>query len=153
MHILVKCWTPEHYDAVTHAVITMDLALVDDLLEKLALADRMETEQELLGNRFMGLEFDDFEPDFINLGVSTDIGLDDDSLDEGYAIIPAEFQDYEFDVISMRPVMQMAMAANGSKSGGRIYWYAFDKHGDASCRAETCSLREKDLLEIKEVLA
>ncbi len=158
MHILVKCWTPEHYDAVSHAVIEMDLVLVDNLLEKIALADRMETEQELLGNHLMGLVFDGYEPDFINLDTE-DLGLTEEHEEqveglefEGYFILPANLEKHEWVVCSMRPVMQMAMAANGSKSGGRIYWYAYDKHGDASCRAETYSLHEKDLREIREAL-
>lgn len=148
MKIIVKCWTPEWYDDVTHAVIEFDVALADNLLAKLALAARME---KLLGDRFMGLEYNSPDPTFINFGDPTDIGLeDDDSLDEGYEFIPAKFQDYEFDETAIRPVIQCVMAGCGGN--GRVYWYGFDKHGNAGCRAETYSLSEQDIRDIREEL-
>lgn len=158
MKIIVKCCTPEWYDAVTHAVIDFDLALADDLLEKLnyaqLVADRYGTEK-----RFMGLEFDDYSPEFINLGDPTEIGLEDDSLDAGFAIILAKFQDCEFVDANMRPVMQMVMAGDvahhpltGRVKNGRVYWYGYDKHGGAESRTETYSLYEKDIREIREAL-
>jgi len=158
--VLVKCWTPEWYDSVTHAVIEFDEALVDDLLEKLhyaqLVADRYGSEK-----RFMGLEFDSYDPNFINLGDPANLGIDDDELDEGYVILAAENENHEAldNETGMRPVMQMVMAGDVVHPrlkerimNGRVFWYGFDKHGGAGCRAETYSLYEKDIREIKEAL-
>lgn len=160
MKIIVKCWTPECYDAVTHAVIEFDHAMVKDLLEKLRFADKVAKRYRGMDTRFMGLEFDNYDPDFVNFGDPTEIGLEnDDSLDAGFSIIPAKFENYEFDVTSMRPVMQMVMAGDVPHHRlpdyvpeGRVYWYGFDKHGNAGCRAETYSLYEKDLREIMSAI-
>ena len=158
MKIIVTCWTPDFYDAVTHAVIDFDLALADDLLEKLKYAQEV-AERYGTDGRFMGLEFDDYSPEFIELGNPEDLGIDDDALEGGYLKLPAKFQDYEFNETSMRPVMQMVMAGDiphhrlpGQVSNGRVYWYGFDKHGGAGCRAEKYSLYEKDIRAIKEAL-
>lgn len=105
---------------------------------------------------FMGLEFRDYcgadSPAFVDFGDPEAIDLDDDSLDGGFAIISAKFQGYEFDETSMRPVMQMIMAGDVGQHNGRVYWYGYDKHGGVGSRAETYSLYEKDIREIKEVL-
>lgn len=153
MQIIVKCWTPEWYDFVTHAVIKFDLALIHDLLNKLQYAELISKGYGSK-QRFIGLEFNSSDPLFIDLGDPTEIGLeDDDSLDdEGYAIIPAKFQNHEWDEVAMFPVAQIIRAANGSKSGGTVYWQAYDKHSGADGRIETYSLSAEDLREIKEQL-
>lgn len=151
MNIIMKCWTPEWYNNVTHAVIEFDVALVDDLLEKFKYA-QLVAKKYGVESGFMGFEFTDYSPDFVDFGDPTEIDLEDDSLDEGYDIIPAKFQDYEFDVTSMCPVMQMVMAGNVGLKNGSVCWYGYDKHGGAGCRAETSSLFEKDIREIKEAL-
>jgi len=153
MFVIVKCWHPEYYDAATHAVIEFDLELVDNLLAKLALANRIKLEQESLG-RFMGLEFDSYDPIFIDISVDDleTLGIGDSDLDEGFLILPANLEKYEWNKTRMLPVMQMVMAGDIPHPNGRVYWYGFDKHGDAGCRAETYSLYENDLLEIKKAL-
>lgn len=162
MQIAMKCWTPEHYDFVSHAVLEVDIALVDNLLAKLALADRMIIEQKALG-RFMGLEFDSYDPVFIDATPDT-LGISEDEYDEelsdvGHIILPAKMDGHEWEQVAIRPCFQMVMAGDvvhhrlpGKVGGGRVYWYGYDKHGDASCRAETYSLYEKDLRDIREAL-
>jgi hypothetical protein len=137
-------------------MVEMDLDLVDNLLKKLARADWLSKEQELWDNCFMGLQFDSYDPVFVELDLE-DLGLDEEDegyggLEDGYLVLPARLENYEWVERSMCHCVQVVMAANGSKSGGRIYWYAYDKHGDASSRAETYSLHETDLREIAELL-
>lgn len=171
MQIALKCWTPEHYDCVTHAVIPFCDQLVDDLLRKMALANRLRLELWQAGDRdFMGLEFDRNDPYFIDsatvLGApfcATDaetLGMKEEDFDElsdgGFSILPAKMDETEWEEVSIRPCMLMVMAGDlveeAVKDNGRIYWYGYDKHGDAGCRAETYSLYAKDLQEIKEAL-
>ena len=113
MKIIVKCWTPEWYDAVTHAVIEFDLALADDLLEKLHYA-QLVAERYGPDKRFMGLEFDSYDPNFINLGDLEEVGIEDSLLDEGYLILPAKLENHEAlnNETSMGLVRQMVMAGN-----------------------------------------
>jgi len=154
MQIIVKCWTPEHYDGVTHAVIPMDVGMINVLLNRLELANTMKS---MGGNsEFMGLQYDRYDPYFIDVPVDLRDQFDmteedfDMLCDEGYHILPAKMDDYSWDEVGMRPCMLMVMA--GDNDTGRVYWYGYDKHGDASCRAETYSLTVDDLRKIKETL-
>jgi len=159
MNIIVKCWTPDFYDFAEHAVIEFDLALVDSLLAKIALAERITgfivqaefTQAESEG--FMGLEYDSYDPRFVTIGDPETIGMTEDEFDElsdgGFHIFPREMDNHDWNEESMRPVMLMVMAARGDKSGGRVYWYGYDKHGGADCRSETYSFDVKDLQAIR----
>ena len=105
----------------------------------------------------MGLEFDSYDPNFINLGDLEEVGIEDSLLDEGYLILPAKLENHEAlnNETSMGLVRQMVMAGNvpvpidgGVLKNGRVGWYGLDEYG----RAETSSLYEKDIWEIKETL-
>lgn len=155
MQIVLKCWTPEHYDFVTHAVIPFCDQLVDDLLEKMALANRLRLEH----TDFMGLEFDRYDPYFIDSDPDT-LGMTEEEFEElsdgGFSILSAKMDETEWDTVSILPCMLMVMAGDlvegKVKDNGRVYWFGYDKHGNAGDRAETYSLYEKDLLEIREAL-
>jgi len=159
MQIVLKCWTPEHYDSVTHAVIPFCDKLVDNLLKKMALANRLRLELWQAGDKdLMGLEFDRNDPYFIDSDPDT-LGMTEQEFDElsddGFHMLPAKMDETEWDEVSIRPCMLMVMAglvADEVRDNGRVYWYGYDKHGDAGCRVETYSLYAKDLIEIRGAL-
>lgn len=161
MQIITKCWTPEWYDAVSHAVLDVDLNLIEMLARRLALANRMKQED----SEFMGLQYNRYDPCFIDVPVELMDQFDmteeefDGLSDGGWAILPAKMDGYEWDYVSMRPCMLMVMAGDVDHHrlpdrvpNGRIYWYGFDKHGSSQCRAETYAISLADLHEFAGVL-
>ena len=152
MQIIVKCWMPDWYDAVSHAIIEVDAALMDDLLAKLALADKMKADD----SEFMGLEYNRYDPIFVDV-CPDDISMSEEEFealsDNGWDFLPAKT---ELDEVGIRPCMLMVMAGNilhhrlgdDPVPDGRVYWYGYDKHGGAESRIETYSLYAKDLREI-----
>lgn len=163
MQIIVRCRTPEGYDAVTHAVIGFDTILVDNLLIKIALANEIKasintSEKSLEG--FMGLEFTSSRrPILIRACSPEDVGLTEEEFDglsdDGYYILPAKMDGHSWKEVAIHPCMQMIIAGDVDTNfspphihDGRVYWYGYARGG----RAETYSLYEKDLRDIREAL-
>ena len=159
MQIITKCWTPEWYDAVSHAVLEVDLNLIEMLARRVALANRMKQED----SEFMGLQYDRYDPCFIDVGDSETIGMTEEEFDGlsdgGWAILPEKMDGHEWDYVGMRPCKLMVMAGDVDHHrlpdrvpNGRIYWYGFDKHGNSECRAETYAISSADLQELAGIL-
>ena len=149
MQVLVKCWTPEFYDFVTHAVLDLDEPMIERLLDRLTAVDEMNAHHDVAG-----FVYDDCTPDWIDACPDT-VGLTQkefDTCDDGsFFIFPAEKEQKwdENDAISgMRPVSMYVMAARGNRRGGAVHWQGYDKHGGAESRCETYRLHRDDLQEI-----
>lgn len=142
MKIIVKCWTPEWYDAVTHAILDLSADMVEKLLKRIAAVNK--TKQVVDGD-LIGWQFDDYTPVFVNVGDPECIGMTeeafDDLSDSGWEYLP---DNTELEEVGLRPVTLFAMQGRG-ESGGRVYWQGYDKHGGAESRVETYSLHESDL--------
>ena len=166
MQIIVKCWTPECYDAVSHAIIEVDLNLIEMLARRLALANKMKLED----SEFTGLQFNRYDPTFIDMPVELmdDFGMTEEEFDDlsdgGWSILPEKMDGHEWDYVGMRPCKLMVIAGEvvtDSKfeptgeireNSGRIYWCGFDKHGNSECRAETYAISSADLQELAGIL-
>jgi len=166
MQIIIKCWTPEWYDAVTHSVIPMDEKSIDHFLNLIQLANKLKLEDL----EFSGLKYNRYDPVFIDVPVELvdefDINEDDfDALcDDGYHVLPDKMDDYDWDEVGMRPCSLMVIAGDFevgddfkrtgkiNDDSGRIYWYGYDKHAGSEGRIETYSLYKKDLIHIRKLL-
>jgi hypothetical protein len=152
MQVLVKCWVPEHYDFVTHAVLDLDEVMIQKLLAKLDAAEKMG--RDYAEWAFRGFVYDDCTPDWIDACPET-VGLTDDEFetcdDGSFFIFPAEKEkrwDETEAASGMRPVTMYVMAACGDRRGGAVHWQGYDKHGGAESRCETYRLHRDDLQEI-----
>lgn len=160
MQIITKCWTPEWFEAVTHAVLDLDIELLEYLAQRMHVANRLKLEE----SEFMGLQYDRYDPRFVRVDDAAEIQLREEAFDElsdaGQYVLPASMDNHEWEEAGMRPCVLMVRAGDlvlddefkptGKirENSGRIYWYGFDKHGGADCRVETYSISPKELHEL-----
>ena len=146
MKVIVKCWTPECYDAVTHAILDLSAEMVEGLLKKIAAVN----ETKKVNSDLMGWQFYDYTPVFVDIDDPECIGWTEEQFDDlsdcGWDYLSI---DVGLEEVGMSPVTLFAIHGEG-KSGGRVYWQAYDKHGGAESRCETNSLYESDLRKILE---
>jgi len=158
MHIIVKCWTPEWYDSVSHAIIEVDIGLIEMLAKRISFANKLRQED----SEFMGLQYDRYDPYFVDIS-EEDVGMTDkqwcDLSDGAWLVVPPEIlENHEWNTshgkalepVNVRPCMLMVMA--GDDDLGHVYWYGYDKHGGSGCRAETYSISKRDLHHIADKL-
>ena len=164
MQIITKCWTPEWFEAVTHAVLEVDMDLLAYLAQKMHVANRMKLDDPAI----TGLEYDCYDPLFVRVDDAAEIGLTEEELDElcdgGQHVLPASLADHKWDTTAIRPCRLMVRAGDLvlddhlrptkkiRENSGRIYWFGWDKHGGADCRVETDGILPADLQELAGVL-
>lgn len=164
MKIITKCWTPEWFEAVTHAVLDVDIEFLENLAQKIHIANGMKLDDP----EFTGLEYDRYDPLFVRVDEAADIQMTENDFgrlyDGGWHILPASMDNHEWDATNMAPCRIRVMAGeivldnkfqptkNIRDNSGRVYWYGFDRHGNSECRAETESFDPQDLQELKKIL-
>jgi hypothetical protein len=147
MRIIVKCWTPEWYDAVSHAILDLSAEMVEKLLARIAAVNALKKQDDDI----QSVEYHDYTPVFVDLGDPVCIGRTEEQMvaidDGGWDFLKT---DPGLEEVSMRPVTLHVTEGVGTKSGGSVYWQAYDKHGGAESRSDTYRLYETDLREILE---
>ncbi len=100
---------------------------------------------------FMGLLYSRYDPYFINVTDSEDLGITDDQLAASggkFQVLPDQTTWHQANYVSVRPCCLMVLAGSSMKTGGQVYWEACERHGDDNCRIETQCLSLGDLEEI-----
>ena len=148
MQVLIKLFTPEYYDAATHAVICVTPGLIEFLAEAMRLADRLHKEN----NCFLGLEYWDYTPEFIDFACPEKLGMTEEEFEQEIETGCIVFPDADAPTISALAQTIPMTTVSLFVSDDDFHWIGYDKYVGASGRCETYSFKRADLEEWAEAL-
>lgn len=155
MVVLVRCFTPEHYDAANHAVIEVNEELI------LMLDKRLAQARAMWESGFFGTKWWDWTPYFIPCSGPDSVGSDmseddfDQFLDANHFVRLADDFKRPDNYAPMSPIV-LTVCASEIRHDGRIsgsfLWTGTDKHIGANGRVETYEQHEDVVDEWAELI-